>query len=445
MSRQQRFLTDTYGAYHQAQVPPYDETLARVAPGTPGGEYLRRFWHPVAQSAVLGDLPVAIRRLGEDLVIYRDKSGEIGLLELHCSHRGTSLEFGKVEEIGIRCCYHGWLFGNDGAILEAPAEPDENPYVGKLYHGAYPTVEHQGLVFAYMGPPDKKPPFRRFETFEQDGLVFGIGERLGGNVKPCNWLQIMDNVADPVHEAYLHASVFGVQFRDVDGRPVEELCDKGHDDYWTTDHGVTCHVARRVKDTIWVRSMEYVVPNVIQLRNMPLLPAVFPEGEDTVGTPPLVTRWRVPIDDENTVEYSFVYGQDQGADYLAEPSDALATNYGDRSYEDRQRYPGDWDAQVSQRPIAVHAIEHLGRSDRGVALVRRMIREGIETVQRGDDPLGIDQAENGLTPIYANEIVRQAPPGATPEKDQELIRKVSREAFDQVLAGQRPPLATSTL
>ena len=121
MGKQQRFLTETYGAYAQAKVPPFDETLARVGPGTPGGEYLRRFWHPVAQSAMLGDLPVAIRRLGEDLVIYRDKSGAVGLLERHCSHRGTSLEFGKVEECGIRCCYHGWLFGNDGAILETPS------------------------------------------------------------------------------------------------------------------------------------------------------------------------------------------------------------------------------------------------------------------------------------------------------------------------------------
>ena len=439
MVKQQRFLTETYGAYLQASVPPFDETLAQVGPGTPGGAYLRRFWHPVAQSAMLGDLPVAIQRLGEDLVIYRDKSGTVGLLERHCSHRGTSLEFGKVEDCGIRCCYHGWLFGHDGAILETPAEPDDNPYVGKLYHGAYPVEEHHGLIFAYMGPPEAKPPFRRFETFEHPGLVFGLGERLGGNIKPCNWLQIMDNVADPVHEAYLHASIFGIQFTDVEGRPVEELCDRGEDDYWPTEQGITCHVARRVKDSIWVRSMEYVVPNVIQLRNMPMLPPAYPDGEDTLGTPPLVTRWRVPVDDENTVEYSFVYAEGGRVDYLDKPSDALATNYGDRSYEERQRYPGDWDAQVGQRPIAVHATEHLGTSDRGVALMRRMVREGIETVERGEDPQGIDRAASGVTPIFANEIVRRAPRIEDEAQDKALIRQVSREAFDQVRAGRRPP------
>ena len=443
MGKQQRFLTETYGAYAQAKVPPFDETLARVGPGTPGGEYLRRFWHPVAQSAMLGDLPVAIRRLGEDLVIYRDKSGAVGLLERHCSHRGTSLEFGKVEESGIRCCYHGWLFSNDGAILETPAEPNDNPYVGKLFHGAYPVEEHNGLIFAYMGPPDAKPPFRRFETFQQTDLVFGMGERLGGNIKPCNWLQIMDNVADPVHEAYLHASISGVQFTDVDGRPVDELADRGEDDYWPTDHGITCHVARRIKDSIWVRSMEYVVPNVIRLRNMPLLPPAFPEGEDTLGTAPLVTRWRVPVDDDNTVEYSFVYGEGESADYLSKPSDALATNYGDRPYEERQRYPGDWDTQVGQRSIAVHATEHLGTSDRGVALMRRMVREGIEAVERGEDPQGVSRADDAVTPIFANEIVKHAPPAATADADKALIRQVSRDAFDQVRAGERPRTNTA--
>ena len=445
MARQQRFLTESYGAYHQARLPPFDETLARVGPGTPGGEYLRRFWHPVAQSAMLGDLPVAIRRLGEDLVIYRDQSGEIGLLERHCSHRGTSLEFGRIEETGIRCCYHGWLFGNDGAILEAPAEPDDNPYVGKRYHGAYPTIDYRGLVFAYMGPPAKKPPFRRFETFEDPSLRFGLGEPVGGNVKPCNWLQIMDNVADPVHEAYLHASISGIQFFDAHGEPLVELADRGVDDYWLTDHGVTCHVARRVKDSVWVRSMEYVAPNIIQLRRTPVLPPTYPAGGDVLGTAPLVTRWRVPVDDGATVEYSFVYYADgEGDDYLDRPSDALATNYGGRDYEQRQRYPGDWDAQVGQRPIAVHATEHLATTDRGVALARRMVREGIDAVGRGEDPVGVVRDPEAVVPIYANELVRHAPAAATAEADKDLIRDVSRAAYEDVLAGRRPRLTASS-
>ena len=146
------FLTTTYGAYHQREVPGEDAELTHVGPGTPAGEYLRRFWQPVAHVEDLKDLPIAIRIMGEDLVVFRDNRGRIGLLQRHCSHRGTSLEYGVVEEKGIRCCYHGWLYDVDGTILETPAEPPDSTYKERLCHGAYPVHEYCGLVFAYMGP-----------------------------------------------------------------------------------------------------------------------------------------------------------------------------------------------------------------------------------------------------------------------------------------------------
>ncbi len=434
MAGQARFLTETVGGYRQAEPPPPDDALVRVGPGTPGGEYLRRFWHPVAQSAMLKDLPVAIRILGEDLVIFRDKRGRVGLLEAHCTHRGTSLEFGTIEERGIRCCYHGWQFDVDGAILDTPAEPEANPYKGKLYQGAYPTIESWGLVFAYMGPPDKTPPFRKFDIFEKPGLEFGLGEPVGGNLKPCNWLQVMDNVADPVHEAFLHASISGIQFTDVNGRPVEELADKGEDDYWETEVGVLCHVARRIKDTVWVRSMEYVIPNIIQICKMPLLPPPFANGVDEIEMPQLLTRWRVPVDDENTVEFALVYyGAEDDRSYVNAPSVALATNRGGRTYEEAQRAPGDYDAQVSQGPIARHGREHLGRTDRGVALMRRIVREGIEAVARGEDPKGLFR-NGAVAPVYAAEAVQRTPRGATPEADREVVRGVSHALYRRSLA-----------
>ena len=160
------FLNTPYGGYLNNRVPPEDEELTHVGPGTPGGEWFRRFWQPVAVAEDLKDLPVAIRILGEDLVIFRDRSGRIGLLELHCSHRGTSLEFAQIQERGIRCCYHAWCYAVDGKILDTPGEPADSTLKERLYHDAYPTLEHKGLVFAYMGPPDQRPAFPHYDTYD---------------------------------------------------------------------------------------------------------------------------------------------------------------------------------------------------------------------------------------------------------------------------------------
>ena len=163
-------------------MPKEDEELTHVGPGTPCGEYLRRFWQPVVLSNELKDLPKSIRILGEDLVVFRDRGGHVGLLELHCSHRGTSLEFGLIEETGIRCCYHGWLFGVDGKILDTPGEPPASTYKERLCHGAYPTHEFGGLVFAYMGPPAKRPPFPMYDTFQPVGYRY-VPTKF---IQPCN-------------------------------------------------------------------------------------------------------------------------------------------------------------------------------------------------------------------------------------------------------------------
>lgn len=116
MAAPTKLLTHPYSAYHRAPLPEEDRELTHVERGSPGGEYLRRFWQPVALSSELGEPPLKVRILGEELVLFRTKSGDIGLLELHCSHRGTSLEYGICEERGLRCCYHGWLYGVDGAV-----------------------------------------------------------------------------------------------------------------------------------------------------------------------------------------------------------------------------------------------------------------------------------------------------------------------------------------
>jgi len=152
------FLKTRYGGYFHREVPAEDAELTHVGPATPCGEYMRRFWQPVCFSDELRDIPQRVKILGEELVVFRDAGGAVGLLELHCPHRGTSLEFGLIDTRGIRCCYHGWLFAADGTILETPGEPADSTLKDRLYHGAYPTHEDHGIVFAYMGPPRGSRP-----------------------------------------------------------------------------------------------------------------------------------------------------------------------------------------------------------------------------------------------------------------------------------------------
>src|SRR5678816_4126243 len=183
MASNPNLLTRPYGAYDFREVPQEEVELTHVGPGTPGGEYLRRYWHPVALSEDLKDLPKRIRVMCEDLVIFRDHAGRVGLLALHCSHRGTSLEYGIVSEQGLRCCYHGWLYDVDGKVLEIPGQPVSSTYQDRLYHPAYPTIEYNGMVFAYMGAPDKRPAFPIYDTFELPGYEIVARKP---NFLPCN-------------------------------------------------------------------------------------------------------------------------------------------------------------------------------------------------------------------------------------------------------------------
>ncbi|MGH9695492.1 MAG: Rieske 2Fe-2S domain-containing protein, partial [Bryobacteraceae bacterium] len=152
--------------------------------------------------------------MGEDLVAFRDRRGRLGVLQLHCPHRGTSLEYGIVSEAGIRCCYHGWLFDVDGKILEMPSEPSSSTLKDRLFQGAYPAMECNGIVFAYMGPPEKKPDFPIYDSHvienyrHEPGLCQFV---------PCNWLQIRENTMDPVHTSFLHTIISGTQFTDEFG------------------------------------------------------------------------------------------------------------------------------------------------------------------------------------------------------------------------------------
>ncbi|HEX7055507.1 MAG TPA: aromatic ring-hydroxylating dioxygenase subunit alpha [Burkholderiales bacterium] len=402
------------GYYHRA-APREDEELTHVGPGTPCGEYLRRFWHPIIFSDDLKDLPRRIRVMGEDLVVFRDRSGRVGCLELHCSHRGTSLEFGVVSERGIRCCYHGWLFDVDGRILEAPAEGEKSTYKDRLFHGAYPTVERNGLVFVYMGPPDRKPPFRELDTFSLPGYRCLPGRR---HHTPCNWLQIKENCMDPVHLAFLHTIISGAQFTPAFGilPPTE---------FVHTSCGLAYVSPRRVGENIWVRISDFIPPNIHQFGS------VEDGKKEKLMLRAHMTIWAVPVDDTNTINTGFIHiPNDMEIDeqQLRALKESVGQT-GDRPYEDRQRRPGDYDAQTGQGPIAVHAREHLAPSDRGVVMLRRMIREGIRAVAAGEDPYGA-RPESMPVRTYAQDTVLRIPPAADPEAEHRLLVETGRKVLE---------------
>ena len=184
--------------------------LTHVEAGSPMGELLRRYWQPVAVADALKDLPQRVRILGEDLVVFRSGCGKVGCLDLHCAHRGSSLEFGRIEADGLRCCYHGWLYDTEGRVIDMPCEAAGFCERMAVEHPAYPVLEFGGLVFIYMGPPDKQPDFPLYDVFKpptQDVVLVGKkiwGDYSIGYVKDCNWLQHYENVVDPWHLLVLH-------------------------------------------------------------------------------------------------------------------------------------------------------------------------------------------------------------------------------------------------
>ncbi|MGH7836043.1 MAG: Rieske 2Fe-2S domain-containing protein, partial [Candidatus Binatia bacterium] len=179
-----------------------NEFLTRVGPGTPAGELLRRYWHPVAVAGELTEeKPIkAVKILDEELVVFRDKTGRYGLVGEHCPHRSASLAFGRVDQEGIRCPYHGWKFDGAGKCLDQPAEPEGSTFKERTRHKAYSLEKLAGLLFAYMGP-EPRPLLPRWDV-----LAWENGKRwiVIDSLLDCNWLQPMENSVDPSHLFWLH-------------------------------------------------------------------------------------------------------------------------------------------------------------------------------------------------------------------------------------------------
>lgn len=425
MSDRGAFLRTPYSGYFHSEVPAEDDELTHVGPGTPGGEYFRRFWQPVGLSDELGDLPLRVRILGEDLVLFRDGGGRVGLLELHCCHRGTSLEFGRIAPQGITCCYHGWRFDVDGTILDTPGEPPDSTLKDRLFHGAYPTHEYGGLVFAYMGPPEKKPPFPVFDTNILPHHRIAPTEK---RFFPCNWLQHKENCMDPVHTVYLHTVVSGAQF-------TPSHAEIGTLDWLETPVGMIYIHTRRVEDNVWVHVNDFVPPSMHQFC------ATWEDGRlEKTFQRPMISVWAVPVDDTTTMSLGFRIinermTEEERARMLAQPNSLVGEGFGQkpRPYEEAQRRPGDYEAMVGQRPIARHGLEHLASTDRGVSMLRRMVRDGIRAVERGEDPPFLCREEGKVLLTYANDTIIRIPRKATVEEDNRLLFETGRSVMEDYL------------
>jgi 5,5'-dehydrodivanillate O-demethylase oxygenase subunit len=348
-----------------------NELLTRVGAGTPAGEMLRRYWWPVGftEHVKAKGSPTRVRLLGEDLVLFRDGGGRLGILGLHCSHRGTSLEFGRVEDSGIRCCYHGWLYDVGGRCLDQPAEPENNAFKNRVQHPAYKVREIGGFVFAYIGP-EPAPLLPRYDLFLRED-----GEReVGAGHDYCNWLQRAENSVDQTHLVALHAPEYP-------------------------------HMALKRPVIGWERTaygakISMHVPGVTTPK---LSHWIFPSHTRHTTArreriPDHAIRFRVPMDNTNTMTFWLRF-YPHNKEERKKPFVMKTLGFEDDRPGVYTRVDDGWwgiasrdqdrVAQESQGPIYDRTKEHLGASDQGVIMLRNMIKESIDAIRQGKDPVWI--------------------------------------------------------
>jgi nitrite reductase/ring-hydroxylating ferredoxin subunit len=417
----------TDNAYHSRRGLREDAELTHVGRGTPMGEYLRRYWQPVAYEADVADLPLRLRILGEDLVLFRNGKGEYGLVEQRCSHRGASLEYGVISEQGLRCAYHGFHYAPDGTILETGSgAPMAN--AGKLCHGAYPLVVFSALIFAYMGPPEKRPPFPMLDVYDDPHITVEPAQPRSCET-PCNWLQIHENGMDPVHTAYLHALTTGTQrgFSDEMGvLPVLQWAQN--------ENGMHYIASRRLGDLVWVRVVDSFMPNYALI---PPSDEGSPRGENLSQRPYSMT-FIVPIDDCNSKRLYLQFNDDRNP--LRPVQKERSFGQVGRPYAESQRFPGDHDMMTSQGPITIHAAENLTPTDYGVIALRQLLRDGVRAVQAGADPLGISRDPSYRIRTRTQNTFVRVPPAATPEADALLLKQAGRDVAESDQLNRLPPV-----
>ena len=384
-----------------------NDLITRTGSATPAGRLMRRYWQPAALAAELdGPRPVVpVRLLGEDFVLFRDESGRLGLLDRDCPHRGADLAFGRLEDGGLRCAFHGWLFGADGTCLETPAEPKGSRLCENIRQRAYPVVERNGIVFCWLGESEP-PAFPEIDCFvAPDAYTFAFKGRID-----CNWLQALEVGIDPAHASFLHrffedeevSRSYGKQFRgasagsDLPMTRILREYDRPIINVERTEYGLRIVALREIDaERTHVRVTNQLFPNAF----------VIP-----MSTEMTITQWHVPVDDETCYWYaiftSFTNPVDkdrmraQRLELYELPHYVSRKNkrndYGFDPHEQaHQTYTGmgadinvhDQWAVESMGRIQDRTREHLGQSDKAIVQYRRLLREQIEKVAGGGVPM----------------------------------------------------------
>jgi 5,5'-dehydrodivanillate O-demethylase len=394
-----------------------NDFFTRVGPGAPAGEFLRRYWLPVAVTQELTPkCPTKfVRVLGEGLVLFLDRSDRVGLLADHCSHRSASLLYGRVEERGIACAYHGWLYNTEGRILETP--PERNEAIMKtVRQKAYPVRRFAGLYWAYLGP-EPAPEIPRYDVLvRKDGTrKLQVYDRVD-----CNWFQAVENSADPDHTQILHQEFGdGADGRKPAGTTRGFVDDVDFYEIYETPYGIM--KKRHFKNGL--------------LDSHPLFFPTFLRTSNNM-------QFRIPSDDTSFFEFRIAFtptddGSDAGkeepvVEYMKPHKAPLDALHPFTRFTMNSVYAQDMMAWETQGRIADRAIEHLAYSDRGVLLFRQMVKQNIERVLAGQDPIGVvrerdhEMIDTGLAGSpwspYLNPRGRETSMGVS--KDPEVLYRI---------------------
>jgi phthalate 4,5-dioxygenase oxygenase subunit len=393
-----------------------NDLLTQTGPGTPGGKLFRSYWLPALLAEELPENecpPVRVKLLSERLLAFRDTQGRYGLIDEFCAHRGVSLWFGRNEDNGLRCPYHGWKYDHTGQCIEVPSEPSESGFCQKIKLKSYPLVERGGVLWTYMGPPDQQPPLPEWEF----ATVPADQSFMSKRVQESNWLQAMEGGIDSSHVSFLHRGDLssdplfkgakGNQYNLKDSRPVFEVVESSGGLYiGARRNAENGHYYWRI--TQWV---------------MPSFTMIAPRGNH-----PMHGHFWVPIDDENCWTWSFDYhpirsltetevqamrdGKGIHVKYVEGTFRPLANKDNDylidRAAQKAGRtYSGvegiamqDASLQESMGPVVDRAKENLVSTDNGIIMARhRLLRSVKALMDKGVVPPGVDPAHQRVRSV----------------------------------------------